>query len=99
MATIKLKTFSVVRDVIGSDIVEVEVEKPATVRGLFDALFERYGEPLKKMFFLPGSNPGSGDMVAFLMRLNDEAITSTFDMSRELSDGDKVAVIFPVGGG
>jgi MoaD family protein len=99
MAKIKVKTFSVVRDVIGSDVVEVEVKAPATVSGLFDTLFKRYGEPLKKKFFLPGSHSGSGDMVAFLMRLNDEAITSTFDMNRELSDGDEIAVIFPVGGG
>jgi MoaD family protein len=99
MATIKLKTFSVVRDVIGSDVVEIEVGAPATVRGLFDELFNRYGEPLKKKFFLPGSSPGSGDMVAFLMRLNDEAITSTSDMNRELKNGDEIAVIFPIGGG
>jgi len=97
MATIRLKTFSVVGVVLGTNVVEVEVEKSATVRGLFDMLFKRYGEPLKKKFFLPGS--GSGDMVAFLMRLNDEAITSTFDMNRKLSDGDELAVIFPVGGG
>ena len=99
MATVKLKTFSVVRDVIGSDVVEVKVEEPATVRGLFDKLFKRYGEPLEKKFILPGSNSGSGEMVAFLMRLNDEAITSTFDMNRELSDGDEIAIIFPIGGG
>ncbi len=99
MATIKVKTFSVVRDVIGSDVVEVEVDSPATVKRLFDRLFEIYGEPLAKKFFLPALNSNRGEMVAFLMRLNDEAITSKFDMDRKLREGDELAVIFPVGGG
>ena len=99
MATIKVKTFSVVRDVIGSDLIEVEVEPPATVKGLFNKLFEIYGEPLERKFFLPPSNNNRGEMVAFLMRLNDEAITSKFDMDRKLREGDELAVIFPVGGG
>ena len=99
MATIKLKSFSVIRDVIGSDVVDVEVDSPATVKKLFDILFQKYGEPLKKLFFLRGVNGISGEMVAFPMRLNDEAITSTRDMNRRLRDGDQVAIIFPIGGG
>ena len=99
MITIKLKVFSVIRDVIGSDVVDIEVDSPATVKRLFDILFEKYGEPLRKLFFIPGVNGVSGDMVAFPLRLNDEAITSTRDMNRTLKDGDRVAVIFPIGGG
>ena len=99
MATIKLKAFSVIRDAIGADVVDIEVDSPATVKRLFDILFEKYGEPLKKLFFLPGVNGISNEMVAFPMRLNDEAITSTRDMNRTLKDGDQIAIIFPIGGG
>ena len=99
MITVKLKSFSVIRDVIGSDVVDVEIDSPATVKNLFDTLFEKYGEPLKKLFFVRGVNGLSGDMVAFPMRLNDEGITSTRDMNRTLKDGDQIAIIFPIGGG
>jgi len=38
-------------------------------------------------------------MTPFLIRLNDEMIRSTSDMGREIKDGDKIALIFPLGGG
>jgi molybdopterin converting factor small subunit len=38
-------------------------------------------------------------MEPFLMRLNDEIISSTFDMTKKIKDGDEIAIIFPVGGG
>jgi MoaD family protein len=95
MARVSVKTFSVVRDVLGSDVVEVEVDKPKTVGGVFDVLLRKYGEPFKEMIW----DPNTGEMTPFLIRLNDEMIRSTSDMGREIKDGDKIALIFPLGGG
>jgi len=95
MARVRVKTFSVVRDVLGSDVVEIEVDKPETVGGVFDALLRRYGEPFRKMIW----DPNTGEMTPFLIRLNDEMIRSTSDMGREIKEGDKIALIFPLGGG
>lgn len=95
MARVKVKTFSVIRDVLGSDVVEIDVDKPETVGGLFEALLRQYGQPFKDRIW----DPNSGEMAPFLIRLNETIIRSTADMDREIQDGDEIAVIFPIGGG
>lgn len=95
MARVKVKTFSVIRDVLGADVVEVEVGLPATVDSVFNALLKKYGESLKEKIW----DPETGEMAPFLIRLNEEIITSKFDLDRPIKDGDEISLIFPIGGG
>ncbi len=95
MAKVKVKTFSVIRDVLGADIIEVEVAEPETVGGLFDTLANRYGQPFREKLW----DPNNGEMAPFLIVLNETIIRSTTDMERAIRDGDEVAIIFPIGGG
>jgi len=95
MARVKVKTFSVIRDVLGSDVVEIDVAAPATVDGLFKALRDRYGTPFAGKIW----DSNTGEMAAFLIKLNETLIRSTSDMEHEIKDGDEIALIFPIGGG
>ncbi len=95
MARVKVKTFSVIREVLGAETVEVEVKDPATVGALFDELLRRYSRRFKERLW----DPGSGEIAPFLIRLNDDMVRSTADMDRKIKDGDELALIFPIGGG
>ena len=95
MARVKVKTFSVIRDVLGSEVVEIEVDNPATVGGLFDTLFCQYGQPFKEKVW----DPNTGEIAPFLIRLNETIISSTSDMDVKIKNGDEIALIFPIGGG
>jgi len=95
VAKVKVKSFSVIRDVLGSDVVEIEVNKPETVGGLFDELVRQYGQPFKNKIW----DPNTGQMAPFLIKLNDAIISSTSDIDHKIQSGDEVAIIFPIGGG
>ena len=95
MAKVKVKSFSVIRDVLGSDVVEIEVNKPETVGGLFDELVRQYGQPFKNKIW----DPNTGQMAPFLIKLNDSIISSTSDIDHKIQSGDEIAIIFPIGGG
>lgn len=95
MARVKVKTFSVIRDVLGAETVEVDVKGPETVGGLFDELVRKYGQRFKEKLW----DPNTGEIAPFLIKLNGDMIRSTTDMDRKIKDGDELALIFPIGGG
>lgn len=95
MATVKVKGFSVVRDVFGANVVEVEVGPPETVKAALVALLHKFGEPLRKVLV----EPDTGQMTPLLLVLNGEAISSTLDVDRPVKTGDELTLIFPIGGG
>ena len=95
MARVKVKSFSVIRDVLGSEVVEIDVNKPETVSGLFEELIRQYGQPFKEKIW----DPNTGQMAPFLIKLNESMISSTSDMDHKIRTGDEIAIIFPIGGG
>lgn len=92
---VTVRGFTVIRDILGASAVEVDVDHPGTVKGVFDALLSRYGAPLKAAI----CEPGTGDLTAFPVRLNDEIISSVLGVDSPVKSGDEIAIIFPVGGG
>ena len=95
MAKVKVKSFSVIRDVLGSDVVEIDVNTPETVGELFDELVRQYGQPFKNKIW----DPNTGQMAPFLIKLNNSIISSTIDIDHKIENGDEIAIIFPIGGG
>ena len=95
MASVKVKVFSVLRDVVGTGVVEVEVGPVENVAGVFEAMFARYGTPLRNVLI----DPETGEMTPFLLVLNGEALSSTLDRDRPVKHGDEITIIFPIGGG
>jgi len=95
VARVKVKSFSVIRDVLGSEVVEIDVNEPETVGSLLDELVHRYGQPFKEKIW----DPNTGQMAPFLIKLNESIISSTLDIDHEIHNGDEIAIIFPIGGG
>ena len=95
MARVKVKSFSVIRDVLGSEVVEIDVNEPETVGGLFQEMLRRYGQPFKEKIW----DPETGQIAPFLIKLNESIIRSTSDMDSKIQNGDELAIIFPIGGG
>lgn len=95
MTRVTVKSFSVIRDVLDSDIIGVEVDDPATIGKLFRTLLRQYGQPLKEKV----CDPDTGEITPFLIRLNDKLIRTTSDMNVKIQNGDEISFIFPIGGG
>jgi molybdopterin converting factor small subunit len=95
MATVRVKGFSVVRDVLGAGVVELEVGRPETVRGALDALLAKYGRRMHEVLV----DPATGELTPFLIVHNGESISSTLDRDRPVQSGDELTIIFPIGGG
>jgi molybdopterin converting factor small subunit len=95
VAKVKVRSFTVVREALGSGLVEVDVDHPETVQGVLDTLLRQYDGPLKKTI----CDPQTGEMAPFLVRLNDEIISSTLDKDTPVKSGDEFSIIFPIGGG
>ena len=92
---VTLKSFANIRDVIGERELMVELSPQATLSDLFSYLRQEYGPNFDRQI----KDQISGELVPFLILINDKTFRSTVDMDTELSDGDTVTIMIPFDGG
>ena len=95
MAKVSVRGFTIIRDIFGASVIELEVPHPETVKGVLDALLRDYGSPLQQII----CDPITGKISPFPVRLNEEVISSVRDGDVPVKSGDELTIIYPVGGG
>lgn len=90
-----LNSFANIRDVIGKKTLSVNLAAGAKLSDLFDFLREEYGENFDRQV----RDKISGDLVPFLILINNKTYRSTSDLDTPLSEGDVVTIMVPFDGG
>ncbi len=92
---ITIKSFANIRDVLGQAELPMELAPRATLTDLFTRLNSEYGENFNRQVY----DQLSGELVPFLILINDKTYRTTVDMDTPLSDGDVVTIMIPFDGG
>ncbi|MBZ5581725.1 MAG: DUF4394 domain-containing protein [Acidobacteriia bacterium] len=94
MAKVSVKGFSVIRDVFGASVVEIEVEHPETVGGTFDSLLKKYGAPLREVIV----DPATGALLSSVPITAAEDPISIADLAIQPGTNMLFGVAAPAGG-
>lgn len=92
---ITVKFFTILREIVGKKEEELEFSKGTTVKELLKHLSENYGQAFKEYIF--DKRGRAKGHLEFLV--NGKSITTLKGFQTKLNDGDKIAIIPPVGGG
>ena len=93
---VRLKVFSVLREVIGKRSLILELQEGSVLKGFLIELDRRYGKRFHQ-------ERGRGLFEALTQRfnvfLNNKALSFPEDLGKELRDGDEVVILQPSSGG
>ena len=92
---VTVKSFANIRDILGSAELPLDVAAGTTIGGLFTVLTERYGAVFDRQI----RDQMSGEIVPFLIMINDTVYRTTTDMDVPLHEGAAVTVMIPFDGG
>jgi len=92
---LKVKTFANLRDVVGKNEIEYEIDKGNTLGDLLEHMCQRYGRPFERQI----KDHSTGAIVPFLLLINGKTFRSIADLSTPLSEGDVVTIMLPFDGG
>jgi len=92
---ITVKFFTVLREITGKKEERLEFSNPLTINQLLDYLSQTHGRQFTDYVYNANGKPRS--YLQFL--INGKSITTLEDFKTRLKEGDKVAIIPPVGGG
>lgn len=87
--------FTTLREVVGRKEEEIELNRGITVEELLSRLSRKYGKDFVNYVY-----DEKGDLNGHLQFLvNGKSVTTLHGLRTRLKDGDKIAIIPPVGGG
>ena len=92
---VTVKFFTALREIVGKKEEELEFSRGTTVKELLKHLSEIHGQALKEYIYNERGRPKGH--LEFL--INGKSITTLKGFETKLNDGDKIAIIPPVGGG
>lgn len=91
----KVKYFTVLRELIGKKEEEIELKRATTVGDLIALIAQRHGREVESYLY-----DADGKVKSFLQFLvNGKSIATLGGLETKLTNGDIVAIIPPVGGG
>ena len=89
-----IRSFAMIREILGSKEITVELSKGSTILILLDNLVLRYGDLKSILFDIEGSTSKSN-----VIALNDVKVEHTEFSSTYLKNDDIIHIIPPAGGG
>ena len=92
---ITVRFFTVLRELTGKKEEKLEFSSSVTINELLDYLSKKYGRQFTEYIYNASGKPRG--YLQFLV--NGKSITTLQDFKTRLKEGDKVAIIPPVGGG
>jgi len=92
---VTVKFFTALREIVGKREEVLEFSKGTTIKELLKHLSESHGQALKEYIYNERGRAKSH--LQFL--INGKSITTLKGFETKLKDGDKIAIIPPVGGG
>ena len=92
---VTVKSFANIRDILGSAELALDVAGGTTIGGLFSVLARRYGAAFDRQI----RDQLSGEIVPFLVMVNETVYRTTTDLDVSLAEGDTVTVMIPFDGG
>ena len=92
---ITVRFFTVLREITGKKEEKLEFSNSITINELLDHLSQKYGRQFTEYIYNASGKPRG--YLQFLV--NGKSITTLQDFKTRLKEGDKVAIIPPVGGG
>lgn len=92
---VTLTSFANIRDVIGSKQIAVHLDPGASLSDLFKYLSQTYG----KKFDRQVRDQITGELVPFLILINEKTYRSTSDMDTSLHEADVITIMIPFDGG
>lgn len=95
MAKVKIQSFAEIKDALGADEIEVEIDDGSALRDVFETMAEKYGSSFKDQIW----NKLTGEMEPFLVMLNEKTYSSLHEFETKVNDGDEIAILLPVVGG
>ena len=92
---VTVKSFANIRDILGCAELTLDVAAGTTIGGLFADLTRRYGAAFDRQI----RDQMSGEIVPFLVMINETVYRTTTDQGVSLTEGDAVTVMIPFDGG